>query len=58
MKSLRKIAVGITLCLILAMSVFAGQVESPGSPAAPPAQTIAGNATSQLVLLILGLIHR
>jgi hypothetical protein len=52
--TLRKISAATILSLILAVSAFAGQIETHGAPA--PAPTT--NITTFIVLTIVSLIYR
>jgi hypothetical protein len=61
MNRLRQISALIVLSLILAISVTAGQVESPGAPAPPPTNNSAtqpSSTTTLIVLAVLRLIYR
>ena len=55
MKTLRRVCAATILSLSLAVSVFAGQIETPGAPAPAPAT---GSAPTTIVLTILSLIRR
>jgi hypothetical protein len=60
-KTLRQISAVTILSLTLAISVLAGQVESPGAPApVPPNSTTqtTNTATSVLLTVVLSLIYR
>lgn len=53
MNALRQLCAATILSVILAVSVQAGQVESPGAPA-PPTNSI----TTSIVLMVVSLISR
>lgn len=54
MKTLRRISAATILSLTLAVSVFAGHIETPGAPVATSPTT---NVTTSIVLTIVSLIY-
>jgi hypothetical protein len=61
-KPLRQISAATILSLMLAVSVLAGQVDTPGAPAPAPAPatstTQTTSTTTAIVLTVLSLIYR
>lgn len=60
-KTLRQISTATILSLMLAVSVLAGQVESPavlGSPQPPSSTVQTTSAATAIVLTVLRLIYR
>ena len=61
-KTLRQISAGMILCLTLAVSVMAGQIETWGvaAPPSPPTTTAtqSTSTTTAIVLMMLGVIYR
>jgi len=55
MNTLRRLSAAMILSLIVAGSVFAGHIETPGAPAPPPTATA---STTTILLLILNVIYR
>ena len=62
MKILRQLCAATILSLMLAVSAFAGHIETPAAPVPPPgtapAPTSASSVTSSLLLTFLFLIGR
>ena len=59
MKTLRQLSAAMILSLMLAVSVLAGQVESPGAPApAPPSTSTTTQTATSILLTVLNLIYR
>jgi hypothetical protein len=59
-KTLRQISAATFLSLTLAVSVMAGQVDSPASPAPAPSSTTtqASSTATSILLTVLSLIYR
>ena len=59
MKTLQRICAATILSLMLAVSVFAGHIETPGAPAPDPVPAPAPTAsiTTTVVLALVNLIH-
>lgn len=66
MKTLRQLSAATILCLTLAVSVFAGHIETPGVVSPPPATgtamtndptTTTSDITTSVILAIVGLIN-
>jgi hypothetical protein len=53
MKTLQRICAATILSLTLAVSVFAGHIETPSAPAPPPTT----NVTTAVVMAIVSLIY-
>ena len=57
MKTLRQICAASIITLALAVSVLAGHIETPGSPAQPPTSaTTTGSTAMSLLVTILNLV--
>ena len=57
MKSLRQTCAVAVLSMALAVSVFAGQIGSPGAPAPAPEGTSASSIATTIILTIVSLIR-